>query len=55
MTEEQEHFLKEYKILCEKYHKVVDACGCCNGPWVVDDQDNKYIQRHVDHLTLDLS
>lgn len=28
------NFLKEYKQLCLKYNLVIDACGCCDSPWV---------------------
>ena len=29
-------FLKEYYRLCIKYGFIVDACGCCESPWLTD-------------------
>jgi len=30
------NFLREYYQLCRKYGLIVDACGCCESPWLSD-------------------
>lgn len=27
-------FLQEYVALCHQHGIFIDACGCCDGPWV---------------------
>lgn len=38
-----EDFLKELTILSKKYNITIGACGCCNSPWLNenDKQTNK--------------
>ena len=28
-------FLRDYMALCKKHNIIVDACGCCNSPYLV--------------------
>jgi hypothetical protein len=29
-------FMKELEELCRKYKQYIDACGCCDSPWISD-------------------
>jgi len=42
-------FLEEYEQLCRKYGVIVDACGCCDSPWLRK-VDSEEIEWHIDHL-----
>lgn len=40
-------FLKEYEEICKKYGLYIDACGCCDSPYLCsgpDVHDIKYIE-----------
>lgn len=52
MTIEERYrkFLKEYKELCLKYGIKVEACGCCDSPWMLEAYDEKDIEEHIEHL-----
>ncbi len=45
----KDQFLDEYEELCRRYHLCVDACGCCDSPFIsiVLDDD---ISAHIRHL-----
>lgn len=51
-------FLTEYRDLCEKYSRMIAACGCCNSPVVVlkrEDVDDRLnpggpLDAHLKHL-----
>jgi len=32
-------FLEEYTKICKKYGYCINACGCCNSPWIVSFDD----------------
>ena len=44
-------FLKEYIILCKKYHMGFGGCGCCGSSYL-EYEDNKYIDRIVYNFNL---
>lgn len=57
MTSNQEAFLEEYKALCIKYGIIIDACGCCESPWMKGEPGFKdyelgpdEIDKHIKHL-----
>ena len=33
------NFLKEYEALCKKYGFSIDACGCCDSPYILSNED----------------
>jgi len=46
-------FLKEYVTLCKKYNLCINACDCCDSPWIQGmnfyfDKDN--FKEHIKHL-----
>lgn len=45
----QEAFLIEYEEICKRHKLIIDACGCCNSPWVVP-LDENITYSHFDHL-----
>lgn len=49
-------FLDEYKKLCLKHGVFLDACGCCNSPWVtkVDPTEDNELETHFKHLEREL-
>jgi|GEM_PF-3110288 len=48
--ERTKEFLKEYYKICKKYRLVVEACGCCSSPWLVEEEDEEEILDHIRHL-----
>lgn len=44
-------FLKEYEILCKKYHMGFGGCGCCGSSYL-EYEDNKYIDNIVYNINL---
>jgi len=53
MTDRKERvkaFLKEYYALCKKYNLCVDACGCCNSPWIYEPLNEERLVEHIEHL-----
>ena len=49
--EDAEAFLKEYKSLVEKYQIYIEACGCCDSPWLLDvDEEYCSIEKHIAFL-----
>jgi len=48
--ERYRNFLREYEKLCKKYGVFIDACGCCNSPWMVLAKDELDIDLHIEHL-----
>ena len=47
----KEEFLKEYKVLCEKYEIFISACGCCSSPWIEDADTPEELKEHIEHLS----
>ena len=58
-------FLRRYEALCREYRLVVDACGCCDSPWLKSwegnwgedgewgmDEEGREVEfrRHIEHL-----
>ena len=39
MEEKIYKFLKEYETLCKKYGFSIDACGCCDSPYILSNGD----------------
>ena len=35
-------FLKEYKKLCKKYNMGLHGCGCCESPYLIDCNGEKW-------------
>jgi hypothetical protein len=42
-------FLREYEALCQKYGLFVEACGCCDSPWI-EEADEGERAEHIAHL-----
>jgi len=38
-----DQFLKELTVLCRRYGFKIDACGCCDSPWVVELDSGKWV------------
>lgn len=45
-----DEFLVEYVALCKKYNLIVDACSCCQSPWVIVPPNEDEIDGHIEHL-----
>jgi hypothetical protein len=49
-------FLREYKKLVKKYSIRIESCGCCESPWLVDEEEwtskmcESTLQEHIKHL-----
>lgn len=50
------NFAIEYEALCRKYGLQIDACGCCNSPWLVaideDNSDFEVLLRDIDYSSI---
>ena len=40
-TDKRELFLMEYEDLCKKHRMLVSACGCCNSPQIITEDEIK--------------
>lgn len=41
--ESREHFIDEYRKLCEKHKMVIVSCSCCDGTWLEElNEDLKF-------------
>jgi hypothetical protein len=50
MTDDEREYLKEYRLLCEKFGMIVDSCGCCGSPWITPISDQKTIKDNIETL-----
>ncbi len=50
MADKLDRFLEELKALYEKYELMVDACGCCNSPFLSSTHKYKTAQGAIDWL-----
>jgi len=56
--EKAKQFLKEYYKLCVKHGFIIDACGCCDSPWLTnvfepeftEEDVAKFVRTNVEHL-----
>jgi len=46
----KDKFISEYEELCRKYRLCVDACGCCDSPFLSIVEDEYYLNDHIKHL-----
>lgn len=44
-----ERFLEEYEKLCKKHWVIIDACGCCDSPFLVAANEEQ-VKAALDHL-----
>jgi hypothetical protein len=49
-AERKEEFLREYAALCRRLGMMIEACGCCQSPWIEPVETAEELDQHVLHL-----
>lgn len=47
---QKEQFLREYEDLCRRHGLMVEACGCCDSPWIEPVVVPQELEEHLQHL-----